>query len=80
MQDETRQKLSLQSKLRAAQDDKERLEERVEEEEESKRAMEKQIQDLNQKVHKTQRRVLWLLTLVVYMLIIHNVVDIVKRT
>ena len=52
MQDETRQKLSLQSKLRAAQDEKERLEERLEEEEETKRAQEKQLLDINQKVQK----------------------------
>lgn len=50
LQEETRQKLSLQSKLRASQDEKERLEERLEEEEENKRAHEKQIMEMNQKV------------------------------
>ena len=49
-QEETRQKLALQSKLRQAEDEKENALERLEEEEEAKRALEKQVADLNQKV------------------------------
>ena len=40
----------MQTKLRSAQEDQARLEERIEEEEENKRVLEKQLQDLNQKV------------------------------
>lgn len=49
-QEETRQKLALQSRLRQVEDEKESLHERLEEEEEAKKALEKQVADLNQKV------------------------------
>ena len=49
-QEETRQKLGLQSRLRQAEDDKESAQERMEEEEEAKKALERQVTDINQKV------------------------------
>ena len=49
-QEETRQKLALQSKLRQVEDEKESLHERVEEEEEARKALERQVAELNQKV------------------------------
>ena len=57
-QEETRQKLALQSKLRQAEDEKESAQERLEEEEEAKKALERQVADLNQKVCN-QRIVCW---------------------
>ena len=52
-QEETRQKLALQSRLRQAEDEKESAMERLEEEEEAKKGLERQVQDLNQKVGPT---------------------------
>ena len=49
-QEETRQKLSLQSRLRASDDACEVAQDRLEEEEEAKKAIERQLFDVNAKV------------------------------
>lgn len=49
-QEETRQKLALQTKLRTLNDEKEALAEQLEEEEEAKKAMERQLADMSAKV------------------------------
>ena len=49
-QEETRQKLALQSRLRQAEDDKNQALEQLEEMEEGKRGFERQVAELNQKV------------------------------
>lgn len=50
MQEETRQKLSAQSKLRQANDEINQLADRLEEEEESKKNLERQIVEANNRV------------------------------
>jgi len=50
IEEETRGKLASQAKFRQEQDEKESLRDRLEEEEESKKQLEKQVQDLHQKV------------------------------
>lgn len=56
VEEETRGKLAAQSKLRQEADEKEALKERLDEEEENRRAFEKQIQDLQQKVGRGEAR------------------------
>lgn len=51
VQDETRSKLAAQSKLRQLNDEKEAMADRLEEEEENKRMLEKQVAELQQKVN-----------------------------
>lgn len=50
LQEETRQKLSLSTRLRQLEDEKTSLQEMLEEEEESRRNVEKQISTLNAQV------------------------------
>ena len=47
MQEETRQKLALQSKLRAAEEAADGVQEQLEEEEEAKRQLESKLSQLN---------------------------------
>lgn len=50
MEEETRQKLAVQTRLRQAEDDKLAAQERLEEEAEAKQGLERQVQEMNQKV------------------------------
>lgn len=50
LQEETRQKLALNSRLRSIESEKENLVEQVEEDEEARKSLEKQIASLSQQV------------------------------
>jgi len=59
-QEETQAKLKLANRIRALDDEKASLEEQLEEEEEAKKAVEKQLQAANQAVSLgTQHTLLW---------------------
>lgn len=58
LQEETRQKLSHSTRLRQLEDEQNNLREQLEEEEESKRNVEKQLQMVQAQVRKSHRRVI----------------------
>lgn len=53
LQEETRQKLSLNSRLRQLEDEQHNLKEQLEEEEEAKRNVEKQLQTVQAQVRRS---------------------------
>lgn len=53
LQEETRQKLALNTRLRQLEDDQNSLKEQLEEEEEAKRNLEKQLNTMQAQVHVT---------------------------
>lgn len=53
LQEETRQKLALNTRLRQLEDDQNSLKEQLEEEEEAKRNLEKQLSTMQAQVHVT---------------------------
>ena len=55
-EEETRQKLSLNSKLKALEKEKEVMAEQLEEEEESKRALEKQLLDNKSHLNEIKKK------------------------
>lgn len=65
LQEETRQKLSHSTRLRQLEDEQNNLREQLEEEEESKRNVEKQLQMVQAQVRKSHRRVISTLRLMV---------------
>lgn len=56
LEEETKLKLSLNSKLKQIESEKEALQEQLEEEEESKKSMEKQIVALNLQISESRKK------------------------
>lgn len=57
LQEETRQKLSLNTRLRQLEDEQNNLKEQLEEEEEAKRNVERQLQSVQTQVRRTSQLV-----------------------